>query len=125
MAYYKDIDMELTVAQDGDVGHDEDEDAVKNSISNIALTVQGERAMLPSFAYNAHQLLFEPLTEDTANRLAAAMWDAIEFWDNRVIIEGINVNINYDNSQYEVSISFYINNIIKRLNETTIILNQQ
>ena len=47
MAYYKDIDMELTVAQDGDVSHDEDEDAVKNSISNIALTVQGERQCYP------------------------------------------------------------------------------
>jgi len=78
MVYYRDLDMDLTMAQDGDVAVMEDADAISNSITNIVKTIQGSRRMLPRFAFNANQLLFEPLTQDTANRVANAMWDAIE-----------------------------------------------
>ena len=120
--YYKDIDIELTKAQDGDIVYDEDIDAVTNSIANIVKTMQGSRVMLPSFAFNGNELLFEPLSEDVAKELASIVWEAIEFWDSRVLIENIHVNVNHENSQYEMQITFSVQNITREPENITLIL---
>jgi len=87
--------------------------------------MQGSRVMLPSFASNANNLLFEPLTDETGNKLASAIWDAIEVWDNRVIVDGMTVFTNYDFLQYNITISLSIRNITKTPEKLTVILKQQ
>ena len=59
--YWSDADDSLTRQSDGDVQRDNDVDAIFNSLTNIILTVQGERRMLPTFASNVTKLLFEPI----------------------------------------------------------------
>ena len=108
MAIYSDIDIELTKAQDGDILRDEEEEAIKNSLINIINTPQGSRRMLPEFAVDVYGLLFEPMDDTTANEIGRRMLDGIETWDDRIVIENINVHSNFDIGQYEITIDYRV-----------------
>lgn len=111
MTQWKDIDMELSKGNDGDIKAMKDVDAIGNSIKNIMKTVQGSRRMKPDFALPIHGLLFEPMDEATARRLGELMLQAIERWEDRVIVENLHVHANYDYNQYEVTLQFRLRNI--------------
>ena len=111
MAFYSDINLELNKDQSGDVKKDEDLDAVKNSIRNICETIQNQRVMLPTFAENGFNILFEPVNEEYANMMGEIIWDSIKDWDSRVGLENININVDYTNQQYQIEISFSVKNI--------------
>jgi len=111
MAFYSDINLELNKDQSGDVKKDEDLDAVKNSIRNICETIQNQRAMLPTFAENGFNILFEPVNEEYANTIGDIIWDSIKEWDNRVELENINIHVDHINQLYQIEISFSVKNI--------------
>jgi len=108
MAYYSDININLNKVTSGDVEKKIDVDAVKNSIRNILSTRQGSRRMLPDFANNLYDFLFDPIDEETAYNIGERMLEAIQMWDNRVVIEEVSIIPDYDNNQYNVSLVFYI-----------------
>ena len=108
MAYYSDINIKLNKATSGDIEKKIDIDAVKNSIRNILSTRQGSRRMLPEFANNLHDFLFDPIDKETAYNIGERMLEAIQMWDNRVVIEEVSIIPDYDNNQYNVSLVFYI-----------------
>lgn len=118
MKFYTDIDINLTRAQNGDISLQSDVDAIKNSIRNISETIQGSRRMLPDFALNAYNLLFEPMDDETSALLGEYIWDAIEEWDNRVLLKKITVKKNEDRGIYNVNINFDVINIIEDENVT-------
>jgi phage baseplate assembly protein W len=105
---YSDFDMELEPQQDGDITRDVSEDAIENSLKNIILTMQGSRRMLPSFASSIHNILFEPMTDETANLIRFKIVDIINRWDNRVDIKAINIKQDPDNNLYECYFEFNI-----------------
>ena len=53
------------------------EDAVKNSLENIFRTMRGSRRMIPLFAINIYNYLFEPLDEITALEIGNEIFTAI------------------------------------------------
>lgn len=108
MAIYSDIDINLERQNDGDILRDTEIEAVKNSIINIINTRQGSRRMLPEFAVNIHSLLFEPMDDTTARMIGNSLFGAIETWDDRIIVENVNVHQNYPRNQYEVTVDFRI-----------------
>lgn len=108
MAVWKDIDIQLRKKKDGDILDMEEVDAIKNSLRNITTTLQGQRRMLPEFAMPIYDLLFEPMDDLTAQRLGSAVWEAIEFWDDRVDITGLYITPNYDEHRYEVNLTFRV-----------------
>lgn len=108
MAIYSDIDMELEAQSDGDVTRDTETEAVKNAITNIINTRQGSRRMLPEFAINIYDLLFEPMDDTMAYDIGSRIFNAIESWDDRVIIENVNVHQDYDKNLYEITVDFRI-----------------
>uniref|UniRef100_A0A6M3K799 Putative baseplate wedge subunit n=1 Tax=viral metagenome TaxID=1070528 RepID=A0A6M3K799_9ZZZZ len=114
---YSDIDINLERQTDGDVKKDTNIEAIKNSINNIFSTMQGSRRMLPEFAGMFHNLLFEPMDEVTARLLAERMIEAINMWDDRVIVEGLDIEMDHDNNQYNCTMSFKI----QETNETEVI----
>ena len=121
-AYYSDIDIELTKANDGDITKDVDTNAVKNSLKNILNTLQGSRRMLPTFALNAYQLLFEPIDEITAHQIGEVILEGIQNWDDRVIIEDVYVIPKYDDNQYKIKLNFRLKNSTKTTQELDYIL---
>ena len=108
MPIYSDIDIELTKAQDGDILRDEEEDAIFNSLSNIINTIQGSRRMIPEFAVDIYAMLFEPMDDTTSYEIGRRMLGAIEDWDDRIIVENINVHSNYDIGQYEITLQYRV-----------------
>lgn len=108
---YSDFDIELPKQNDGDIQRDIDIEAVKNSIQNIFTTRQGTRRMLPEFAAPYNHILFEPMDDYTAHRLGNMLVDGIQKWDDRVIIENLNVNSNYDQMRYECILTFRIESL--------------
>jgi phage baseplate assembly protein W len=108
MAIYSDIDIELETQADGDVLRDTEVEAVRNALINIINTRQGSRRMLPEFAVNIFDVLFEPMDDTTAYDLGNRIFSAIESWDDRVIIENVNVHQDYDKNHYEITVDFRI-----------------
>ena len=81
---------------------------MENSLINILSTFQGSRRMMPSFAVNIYNMLFEPIDKITAYNIGTRILDAIKIWDDRILIENINVAPNEDNNQYNVKCTFGI-----------------
>lgn len=106
--FYTDFDENFTKQSDGDVQKDTDVDAIFNSVSNIILTVQGERRMLPTFASNVKHLLFEPIDEITARLIAENLVDVIRIWDDRIDITGFDIEPLYDQNSYRCRLKFNI-----------------
>lgn len=106
MAQWKDIDIELTKGTDGDIAHMEDVEAIKNSLINIFSTMQGSRRTLPTFAVSIYQLLFEPIDQYTAQTIGERFVNAIEQWDDRVVIDNLYIEADEDNSMYRILLRF-------------------
>lgn len=111
MAYYSDINLELKKTTSGDIEEQINAEAIKNSLGNILSTIQGSRRMLPQFALNSNNVLFDQMDEITAYELGDRVLEAIRIWDNRIEVEQIKVQPKYDLQQYNILISFSIRGI--------------
>ena len=83
-------------------------DSVKAAINNILKTRKGERVMIPDFGSSLQDILFEPLNSTAIKLLARTVKDDIEKWDDRVIVETVNVYPNPDESSLSLTIGFRI-----------------
>jgi phage baseplate assembly protein W len=113
---YSDIDMGFEKQSDGDFTKDVDIEAIKNSLINIITTIPGERRMLPNFGLHVYNLLFEPMSKETANKLGGGIIDAIKLWEDRIIIDTVNISVDYDNHRYDVNVDFTIKGMGGRAN---------
>jgi phage baseplate assembly protein W len=77
MAYYSDINLELKKTTSGDIEEQINAEAIKNSLGNILSTIQGSRRMLPQFALNSNNVLFDQMDEITAYELGDRVLEAI------------------------------------------------
>jgi len=107
-AFWADFDDSFTRQSDGDIQKDTDVSAIFNSINNIILTIQGERRMLPTFASNVSQLLFEPIDDITARTIAENLIDSIRIWEDRIEITGFDIEPRYDENFYRCRLKFVI-----------------
>jgi len=105
---YSDLDIELTKATDGDVTRDKDVDAIINSLNNIVATMQGSRRMLPEFAQDLWNLLFEPLDEETGREIGNRLLEAIRTWEDRVEVRRIDISPDFENNTYNIKTEFVI-----------------
>ena len=106
--FYSDYDGNFQRQADGDVQRDTDVDAIFNSITNIILTVQGERRMLPTFASNIAHLLFEPVDEINARMVAENLVHAIKIWEDRIDITGFDIEPVHDQNLYRCRLNLTI-----------------
>lgn len=124
MVLYSDINIELEKNLSGDIKKETEEEAVKNSLINIGETVQGFRRMQPDFALNAYNLLFDPMDDTTAKELGEYMDDAIQRWDDRIVVQQIHVHKNFQKHQYDITIYYYIRNLYNDIESITLTLRQ-
>ncbi len=106
--FWSDYDDSFDKQSDGDVLRDTDVSAIFNSLRNIILTVQGERRMLPTFASNVSQLLFEPVDEITARLIAENLLVAIRIWEDRIAITGFDIEPIPDENVYRCRLKFNV-----------------
>lgn len=107
-AIYSDVDITLIQQTDGDISRVTEINAIKNSLNNIVSTMQGSRRMIPEFAISLHEVLFDPMDEDTARIIGERILEGIEFWDDRIEISGIQIEPKYDLNEYRVRLNFKI-----------------
>ena len=105
---WRDFDIEMQKSHSGDVLAKEDIEAIKNSISNIWQTIQGERRMVPSFGGKSNNVLFEQLDTYTLNNIKSLLLGALERWESRIIIRDIQTEPNEEEHMIIVKLSFSI-----------------
>ena len=108
---YKDLSFDFTAnPQTGDVATVKDAVSVKRGIKNILLTAPFERLFQPEIGSGIKNILFEPMTPLTEQRLSDACRDAIDAWEKRASVINIAVIAEEDYNRYRVAIKFSINN---------------
>ena len=108
---YADLSFDFTAnPQTGDVATVKDAVSVKRGIKNILLTAPFERLFQPEVGSGIKNLLFEPMTPLTEQRLSDACADAIDAWEKRASVIDITVIPEEDYNRYRVAIKFSINN---------------
>ena len=108
---YNDLSFDFTAnPQTGDVATVKDAVSVKRGIKNVLLTAPFERLFQPEFGSGIKNILFEPMTPLTEQRLSDACRDAIDAWEKRASVIDITVIPEEDYNRYRVAIKFSINN---------------
>ena len=111
---YKDLSFDFTAnPQTGDVATVKDAVSVKRGIKNILFTAPFERLFQPEVGSGIKNMLFEPMTPLTEQRLADACADAIEAWEKRASVINIAVISEEEYNRYRVAIKFSINNSLE------------
>ena len=111
---YKDINFDFTANPvTGDVATVKDAVSVKRGIRNVLLTENYERLFNPEFGSGVKNILFEPMTPVTAQRLEDEVASAIGAWEQRAEVVHINVISEEEYNRYRVSVKFRINNSIE------------
>ena len=108
---YADLSFDFTAnPQTGDVATVKDAVSVKRGIKNILLTAPFERLFQPEVGSGIKNILFEPMTPLTEQRLSDACRDAIDAWEKRASVIDITVISEEEYNRYRVAIKFNINN---------------
>ena len=108
---FKDLSFDFTAnPQTGDVATVKDAVSVKRGIKNILLTEQFERLFQAEIGSGIKNILFEPMTPLTEQRLSDACADAIDAWEKRASVIDITVISEEEYNRYRVAIKFSINN---------------
>ena len=111
---YADLSLDFTAnPQTGDVATVKDAVSVKRGIKNILLTAPFERLFQPEVGSGIKNILFEPMTPLTEQRLVDACADAIEAWEKRASVINIAVISEEEYNRYRVAIKFNINNSLE------------
>ena len=122
---YADLNFDFTAnPQTGDVATVKDAVSVKRGIKNILLTQGFERLFQPEIGGGIKNLLFEPMTPLTEQRLSDACRDAIDAWEKRAEVENIAVISEEEYNRYRVAIKFTINNSLET-EEVDVFLNRE
>ena len=63
--------------------------AVQNSIRQIFTWIPGERVITPEFGSNLRKYLYEPITEQNQERIAAEIRHCVLRWEPRVVVDRV------------------------------------
>tara|TARA_E500000318_G_C3536654_1_gene202870 strand:+ start:543 stop:932 length:390 start_codon:yes stop_codon:yes gene_type:complete len=108
---WSDLDLDFTAHPNtGQLSMKRDEQAIIRSVRYILLTNFYERPFHPEFGSDLSGQLFEPMTYATSLRVRDSIIECLNNFERRVRLTNIEVNPNYDQNAYEVSLRFYILN---------------
>ena len=104
---YRDLDLDMLVhPMTQDIVGRSDVDAINGSIIHIIRTQRGERVFQSSFGSTIYHSLFEPMITETRVILEGAIQEAINHFEPRVDLTGVQVTADPDRNGYEVTIVY-------------------
>lgn len=86
------------------------EKAVTRAIRNLILTNKGERLYQPDVGSNIRAMLFEPMSQFTANTIRKIIEDAITKYEPRAKILSVQVQPYEEQNRYVVTIVYILIN---------------
>ena len=108
---YQDLDFDFTPNPiTGDVAKVKNVTSVKRGIHNILMTENNERLFQPEVGSGLKNLLFEQMSDLTAQLLEDEVRSAIDAWENRAQIISIEVFPEEEYNRYRVAVIFRIVN---------------
>lgn len=91
-----------------DITADYNINAIKNSLTNLFLTRQGNRILYPEFYTNLEQYLFEPVTVSTAHKIGTEIESVILKYEPRIVPTKINVSILPTYDGYNIDLVLFV-----------------
>ena len=106
---FKDISMSFKYNPlSGDLIGLKNENAIARSVRNIILTNPGEKVFDLFFGSNVSNILFETVDDITAVSIQDEIENSLKNYEPRVEIIDVIVDPDYDNNQFDVTISYQI-----------------
>ena len=84
------------------------EAAIARSLRNIIFTSPGEKFFNPDFGSNISKVLFENIDEISAIQIKEEIELSIKNFEPRVRLQEVEINPDYDNNQFDVTINYRI-----------------
>ena len=104
---YTDIDLNFTPNPiTKDISVKKDDYAIKQALYTLVLTNFYEKPFHPEFGSQVNELLFEPITFITKERVKSAIINTIENWEYRIVLMSVTVEVDEDRNSFNVSIVF-------------------
>lgn len=108
---FKDLSLDFTAHPvTGDVATVKDTTSVKRGIRNVLLTENGERLFNPELGSGIRNLLFEQMSDITAQQLESEVLSAITSWEDRAEVLAIIVTPEEEYNRYRVAVTFRVIN---------------
>jgi phage baseplate assembly protein W len=82
--------------------------AISRSVRNLVLTLPGERFFNQNLGSNVNKLLFENIDSLTAASIQDEIRTTINNYEPRVKLRSVEVSPNYDQNQFDISITYDI-----------------
>ena len=106
---FKDISMSFKINPvNNDLIAVKNETAIARSVRNLILTQPGERFFNQNLGSKVSRTLFDNMDDLTAVVLKDEIENTINNYEPRVDLIGVDVNPNYDNNEFNVTIRYYI-----------------
>ncbi len=106
---FKDLSMSFKFNPlSGDLITLKNENAIARAVRNIVLTTPGEKFFDPDFGSSVGEILFENVDEITAVSIEDEIKSSLKNYEPRVELIDVNVEPNFDENQFDVTISYRI-----------------
>lgn len=111
---YVDIDLDFAAHPvTKDILRKKDENAIAQSIKSLLLTSHYERPYNPDLGSNLKRFLFEPIDNVTTTLIQDSIYQTLRNFETRIEIQEVVATPNFDLDQYDVSITFYVKNVLE------------
>ena len=84
------------------------DNAIKQSIRNLILTVPGEKPFQPTIGSRISELLFEPLDNFTADAVRQEIINTIQQYEPRVSLSKVNVRTRFAQNSFDIEVEYKI-----------------
>ena len=84
------------------------ENAIARSVKNIVFTIPGEKFFNPRFGSDVSEVLFENINEITASTIEDQIRLSINNYEPRVELISVEAIPNYDNNQFDATVTYKI-----------------
>ena len=106
---FKDISMSFEVNPiNNDIIGIKNSTAIARSIRNLVLTVPGERFFNEDLGSRVSEILFDSIDDISASSIRDEIEETIIKYEQRVKLNNVKVQPNYDNYEFDVTITYDI-----------------
>jgi phage baseplate assembly protein W len=84
-------------------------DQIKSNLINLLLTYKGERILNPEFGADLPRILFEPINENTSQKIQDQIISSTQLYVPEITLTNIEINPDTDRNTIYVAIAYIIN----------------